>query len=94
MFTLGVLATFTFGVPLTATLQGPLWEAATVPCTGSGVFITITGAEPLAAANRLGMNDREADNSPKPNAMNIILPISLHQGCSRIASCLCSFRVC
>ena len=41
---------FMFGVPLMPTFQGPLCVVLTVPCTGSGVFVTITGAEPAAPA--------------------------------------------
>src|SRR6266581_7393567 len=85
----GMLSTFTDGVPLiptlqgplcvaftlpvTPTLHGPLWAAPTVPCTGSGVFVTITGAEPAAPTGLLGTSDSASVTIPKLKVINISL---------------------
>src|SRR6266571_7138158 len=85
----GMLSTFTDGVPLiptlqgplcvaftlpvTPTLHGPLWAAPTVPCTGSGVFVTMTGAEPAAPTGLLGTTDSASVTIPKLKAINISL---------------------
>src|SRR6266700_1214467 len=71
--TAGRPATVTLGVPLIPTFHAPLCAAPTVPCTGSGVLVTVTGAEPAAPAGLLGTSDSATVKMPDPTAINISL---------------------
>src|SRR5260370_834142 len=65
-------ATFT-APPVMPTLHKPLCVAPTVPCTGRGVFVTVTGAEPAAPTGLLGTSDSASVKIPNPTAINISL---------------------
>src|SRR5260370_36938187 len=86
LFTLGVPLMPTFhgpfcvaptvhctGTAALATLTLGVFPTLTVPCTGNGVFVTITGAEPAAPTGLLGTSDSASVKIPKPKAINISL---------------------
>jgi hypothetical protein len=61
---------------LMPTFQAPLCDALTLPAmlpvpwsvTGSGVFVTVTGAEPAAPAGLLGTSDSATVRMPDPHS--------------------------
>src|SRR6266436_1666831 len=74
----GPAAAFLIGtgeLALLTTLTLTLPEICSVPwsVTGSGVFITVTGAEPVALAGLLGNSESASVTIPKLKAINISL---------------------
>src|SRR5260370_11825055 len=59
--------------PVMPTFHRPFCVAPTAPCTGSGVFVTVTGAEPAAPTGLLGTSDSASVKIANPTAINISL---------------------
>src|SRR5260370_6327682 len=65
-------ATFT-APPVMPTLHNPLCVAPTVPCTGRGVVVTVTGAEPASRSGLLGTIGTASVTMPTPPAIYLVL---------------------
>src|SRR6266704_402233 len=63
----------TFQAPLCAAFTLPEMLPVPVRLTGSGVFVTMTGAEPAAPTGLLGTSDSATVKMPNPTAINISL---------------------
>src|SRR5216683_4070721 len=59
--------------PVMPTFHRPFCVAPTAPCTGSGVSVTVTGAEPAAPTGLLGSSDSATAEIPKLKAINTSL---------------------